>query len=178
MSPYEQVMGEDDWQRLAPVIRAIHSPGEVRGTLRIRRGTGTLARLLAWLLRLPPPGEAVEVRLLIRSEGDRMQWTRFFGAKRVRTSQQTGRGLVRESYGPFVIAFRPTRNGTGVDHVQTWAAFGAARWHVRLPALLSPCVSGSTREEAGAAYLEVEVKSPIVGRVIAYDGLVRPVAST
>ena len=178
MSPYERVIGEDDWRRLAPVIRAIHSPGEVRGTLRIRRGTGTLARLLAWLLRLPPPAEAVEVRLVIRSEGDRMQWTRFFGAKQMRTSQQTSPGLVRESFGPFVIAFRPTRNGIGLDHVQTWAALGGPRWHVRLPALLSPCVSGSTREEGDAAYLEVEIESPIVGRVIAYDGLVRPVAST
>jgi len=175
VNPYERILGAHAWNQVPAAVRALHSEGEIEGTFQVQRGRGLLARLLGWLLRLPPAGEAVPIRVQVEREGERLLWTRWFGTHALRTEERTRDDLLLECRGPFVIAHRPVLTVEGLDHVQVFAGAGAGRFCVRLPRMLAPRIVASVRAAGDAARVEVSVSAPLAGLLIAYGGVARAV---
>ena len=173
---YEQIIGDEAWRRLPAAIRAIHAPGEVRGTFRVTRGRG-LARWIGRLAGFPPACERLPIHLRVADEDGRMVWRRSFGTAIVTTWQEAKAGLVHEHFGPLVCAFAPRPAGEGLDHVQVRFAFCAGPLRFALPAWLSPRIAGTTRIVDGAAHVRVEIEAPLVGLLLRYEGPVVAVES-
>src|SRR5256885_13240144 len=65
----------DSWPRLDETVRRLHGSGttvRATGVFQVRHGSSWLARVLAWLARLPAAGDAVpvELRVVARADGE------------------------------------------------------------------------------------------------------------
>ena len=172
---YERVIGAN-WKDVEESVRKAHLSAGVlraRGTFRVTRGQGHMAHLLAWLLRLPPPAQAVPVYLRIVAHGKGERWLRTFGSKRLQTMQRAGPcGTLIEQFGFLELQFRLIVTRGGIDYRQQGAALRRGRLRLSLPPSMSPLVSARERavaETARSAVL-VTVSVPGVGLLIRYDG--------
>ena len=86
-SPYEAVLGEAFASLHAHVRRAHLPPLRAEGTIDVEDGAGWLARLIAWLMKLPAAGPRQPVRLDVAADGSELIWTRRIGASVLRTRQ-------------------------------------------------------------------------------------------
>lgn len=78
---YQQVLG-DDFQRLAPVLRALHDKqgASVQGTLTVKWGRAFWQRLLLRLTKMPPQCATTECRVRISpATRDSERWVRTIG---------------------------------------------------------------------------------------------------
>jgi hypothetical protein len=177
---YERLVREG-WGGLDEPVRRFHEYGgagtRAAGTFAVRRGTGTTARLIAWLLGLPPSGEAVPLRLSVEPQADGGErWRRTFAGKDFITQQRAHAGpLMAERTGPFELLYRLTAEGGALAYRQEGAALRAGRLRVRLPRRLAPRVEAWERAGAGGEGVRVSVcvTAPLVGLLIEYEGLVR-----
>lgn len=155
------------------------SAGGVRvrcvGTFRIRRGSNPVARFLARLMRLPPDSDKVPTTLRIVS-GDRIErWEREFGKTMLVTTQRVGEdGLMVERFRFLELTYRVDRQPDGVRHVQIGTALKCGRLRVPLPRWLAPSVVGSETATGTPNHVrvQVEVRLPIIGTLLSYDGAV------
>ena len=144
-------------------------------SFRVVHGRGGGARILSWFMRLPPAGEAVPLRLRILHRGDREEWTRDFGGRRIRTAilRSTTPGEWRERFGPLEFAFRVVLRTDGVDHQQVRCRFRCAGLSVPLPDWMAPRVHGrEIRDSDGIPRVDVQIRAPLIGLLVAYAGVV------
>lgn len=161
------------WDRLAPAIRTMHDfPRHplAAGSAQVVRGTGLLARLVAWTFGFPDAGVDVPVTVRFSPEGNAERWTRTFG-ERIFSSviSASGSGL-RERFGPFSFRFRlEERNGTLTMVPRSWRLLG-----VRLPRGLMPDGVATEREVDGIFHFDVPIRAPFVGMIVHYRGWLIP----
>ncbi|MBD9486912.1 DUF4166 domain-containing protein [Ensifer sp. ENS11] len=172
-SLYRRVLGAE-WDRLPTAIRTLHetSDGQAifRGRATIERGKGSWGRLTASVFGFPVAGENVPVEIRFECANGREIWTRRFGEKVLRSSQQKAENrkerLLAEGFGPFRIlcALEPVGNRLHL-RVRGWSFLG-----LPLPALLAP--GGRTFEEDrdGLFHFHVQVESPLTGLIVRYRG--------
>lgn len=90
---YQQVLG-DDFQRLAPVLRALHDKqgSSVHGTLTVDWGRATWQRLLLRLTKMPPQCSSTECRVQISpaTRGSE-RWVRNIGKSALISLMHTDR---------------------------------------------------------------------------------------
>lgn len=174
-SLYRCAAGET-FDRLPAVLRDFHgrpAGGCAEGVLCITRGSGTLRGLCADLMRLPAAGAAVPVKLEVRGLANRERWTRDFGAHRLITEQWHRDGLLIEQAGPMRFGFRLTGDETCMvfDMQRSWL-FG-----LPLPRFLSPRVDAVVTGHGSCAWWTVvNVRVPVFGQVVRYEGEMRPCA--
>lgn len=109
-SLYQQVLGRD-WERLPVAIRALHERAEghvtFRGRAVIERGRSVWASLVTSFFGFPAAGDDVPVEISFACANGREVWTRRFGEKILRSSQQKvkwrNEPLLAEDFGPFRI---------------------------------------------------------------------------
>jgi len=169
---YAQILGTQ-WSKVAESVRRLHDPRGVHavGSFRVRGGN-RLARFLAWLGRLPTACDAVSLRLTVSPLlTDREQWLRLFGQVPFKTLQWANDGCLVE---------RVSRSET---HLKLDAIDGALHYRTRcvalrlgplrfqLPRWLAPRVTASETQEGAGLRIHVDVVLPIVGLLIAYDGV-------
>lgn len=176
-SLYRQVLGKD-WDRLPTAIRSLHQMSEGNATFRgraiVERGQGPFARLAASIAGFPAAGEDVPVEIHFACADGREVWTRRFGDKVMRSSQQKAEDrkerLLAEHFGPFRIlcALESEENRLHL-RVRGWSFLG-----LPLPAFLAP--GGRTFEEDrdGLFHFHVEVESPMTGLIVRYRGWLKP----
>src|SRR5688572_18599355 len=102
---YQRLLGAR-FADLHPLLRRFHSArrGLATGRFRVAHGGG----LLAWLLRLPPAGTDIPLRLGITPRPGGECWRRSFAGVPLLTRQfQRGR-LLREQAGPFEFGLAVT----------------------------------------------------------------------
>jgi hypothetical protein len=151
---------EEDFEKLPAVLRVFHSaPGQRRaaGTLSIRRHNA----FLAWLVRFPPEGEHVPVRLDVLAAGDQETWTRSFGGVVRSSTQWAAGGLLMEQAGPLRIAFQ-------IRACEDSLKFESRRadvWGIPVPLRVEALARG------GETSWEVEVRIAHVG---SYRGVMTP----
>ena len=178
---YRTILGDDAWHRLPEAVRAAHGDGATsvfQGTFRVTRGGNLAARLFAPLLRAPPAGDDVPVRLIVEAFDDGTErWLRWFGDHLLTTSQRRADdGTLRERFGPLDLAFDLVADANGVDYRQTAARLRCGPVSLRLPRWLSPRVAAREEVAAGArgdelrTHVRVELSLPVVGRIVTYDG--------
>jgi hypothetical protein len=172
---YQKLLGEC-WSELDRTVQRLHAstmPVHAAGVFRVSAGSTWLARILARLMGLPRPAEAVDVRLVVTAQGDAEEWRRTF-ARQPLVSLQASRsdGLLLERMGRVETRFRLKVVDGALIYESVSAAFCLGRLRLRLPRWLSPRVTASERLAGEEEQLEVsvEVRLPLLGRLIAYEG--------
>jgi len=147
---------------------------EARGRFRIVHGAGWIARLLATVLRMPPATDAVDVTLSVERLPGGERWTRWFGDRRMRSDQWSRGGLLVEGYGGVQCVFRLEAEAGALVFRQVGARVGARAAALPLPSWLAPRVQGRAEAGGGGVRVDIRIHAPLVGLVVAYEGLVAP----
>ncbi len=162
----------------------VHAAGgtvSAHGRLRIEHGRNPVARLLAWLLRLPRANPAAETRLVIIPRRDGEDWHRTFGGRPFRTRQYEGSGgeLAERLLGVLELRFRLEVAEGILFYRPIGVALMLGSRRMRLPAILRPTVE-AREGPAGARQLQIHVRValPALGPLIVYDGLIHIEEST
>ena len=173
---YPRLLGSA-WSNVAEAVRGVHAARPVacsRGRVRVTNGPAPLARILARMLWLPRPGEAVDTRLVVNAAAGEERWVRTFDGRRFDTRQYlaTG-GELAERYGVFEFRFRLELSRGGIVFRQVGAALWLRHFRLRLPARCAPKVI-ACEEPAGDREVAVHVlvDLPLLGPVLTYDGTI------
>lgn len=172
-SLHARVMGAR-FNRLAPAVRAMHDvlrDGGARGEATVRAGSNPIARLVARIMRFPPPGDH-PLHLAFAERDGVERWTRDFGGRRFRSTLSGHDGRLAERFGPLRFVFDlPGDEEGGLRMVMRgWSAFG-----VPLPLALAPRSEAREWEEAGRFRFDVPIALPLVGMIVHYTGWLAPI---
>jgi len=172
-SPYGEVLGPR-YGDLAPAVRAMHGARfSARGTLDVTHGPSRIARALARISGAPPERRACPVTLDVAPEGRGFRWARSYDGHLVVTEQWVQRGRVVEALSGLGIHFSFEVEPSGAlvyRHEKTTLGRGALT--VSLPLWLGPRAEGRVAPNGeGSARISVSVRLPIVGLLVAYEGL-------
>ena len=109
---YRRVLGEA-WDSLPAPLQTMHDVQSERtadGVAVVERGSGLLARLVAFVIGFPPAGTDIPITVSFRTRQGREYWQRNFAGHAFSSVQEQGRGrferLLWERFGPlnFVMA--------------------------------------------------------------------------
>jgi Domain of unknown function (DUF4166) len=170
---YKRLLGSD-WSSLAEAIRLAHKSGVERtGVFSITRNDGFIARFVLVLSQMPKSATGTRTRLRITVQNQIEIWERWFGTERLMTRQWTDRnGLLVERFGTmeFQFALRPHPPDL-LRYEQRGSRVHFGPLSLPVPKVLAPSVSATeTAESPTRVRIHVEVKLPLIGRLIAYDG--------
>jgi Domain of unknown function (DUF4166) len=177
---YQKLLGAS-WPDLDVVLRRLHDSGEtVRavGVFRVRRGNNRLARMMARLARLPAAGEAVDVRLQVTAQEESEEWRRTFAGRPLVSMQyDRGAGLLMERLGTAEMLLRLEVVGGALSYQTLSATLRLGFLRVTLPYRLSPNVTAWEKAvgDTNQIHVSVDVTMPLLGRLIAYDGILTQV---
>jgi Domain of unknown function (DUF4166) len=172
---YGRLLGSS-WSQIAEPLRSMHAPGSVvraHGRLRVACGAHPVARILAWVLRLPEPNRAADTRLIVTARAGEECWDRTFGGRRIETLQYVSQDDLVERFGVLEFRFRLQASGGSLLYVQREAAVLCWPVRLRIPAALAPRVE-AREDPAGSKQIAVDVRVvlPGVGKLISYAGIV------
>ena len=164
-------------------IRRLHDIGTgllAVGKATVERGRNPLARLIAAVFGFPKAGTDIPVSVRFSStQGPGGQpaeeWTRTFAGKSFTSLQFEGAGrsqhLVNERFGPLTFGLATVLEGDRLRIVpRRWSAFG-----VPMPGFLMPHGDSHERVEDGRFYFHVEIRLPLAGLIVRYQGHLTPV---
>ncbi len=174
---YRKILG-DVWDKLPLEIRAMHDVtdlAEASGAADIERGTSPLSGLAARLMRFPPAGKNVPLRVKFAVRNGVESWTRDFGGKNFTSRQYAGTGrsdrLVVEKFGPLRFSMALVTSESKIQLVlRRWSAFG-----IPLPLWLCPRTESFETVEDGRFHFNVRIWHPITGLIVHYRGSLTPV---
>lgn len=163
---FRRLLGEA-YEALPPLIRAVHDrPASWQGRCTVERGRGRAARLIARLMALPPAGSHERIVVTIESRGEGEVWTRSIGGRRMRSRLRADGGFLAESMGPATFRFALECEGARI------------RWRLRSVRLLGIpvpsrafAIEACESIEADQYRFEVRAAVALVGRLVAYDGV-------
>jgi hypothetical protein len=169
-SPYRALLGPA-FDTLPATLRRFHDvTDEWRGhsLFRITRAKGLLRNLIASAGRLPPAGDAVEMRLRITALPDGERWQREFAGHRLESVQRARDGLLVETFGAVTLGFRlvaepPTLR---LEPARAWI-LGAP-----VPRALAPYGTGVEVGRDDGCAIVATAFAPLLGEIVRYEGLV------
>lgn len=167
----------NSWDEVAEPIKRMHgAPSSVhaRGCFRVVHGRHPLARILARLWRLPVPGDAAPVQLVVTAEPAGECWRRTVNGRRFETRQYAAaHSLLGEQFGALEFRFQLVPVDGSLVYVQREAAVVLGPVRVAIPASWAPRVV-AREDPAGLLGIKVEVRIllPGIGALISYEGLV------
>lgn len=174
---YQRILG-NAWGKLPPVIRAMHDVAdfaEATGIADIERGTGVLSKLAAHVLRFPPAGKNVSVRVRFVVRNGVEAWTRDFGGVSFTSRQYAGTGrsdrLVVEKFGPLRFSMALLASDSEIRLVlRRWSFFG-----LPMPMWLCPRQESVETVTDGRFHFNVRIGHPLTGLIVHYRGSLAPV---
>ena len=169
-SIYRTVAGPA-FDALPEVIRRAHEvPLRARGEVDVRWSARPLSRLLARVMRLPPEGAAMPLRLVVRrSRTGRVVYDRSFGAFHLRTLQDAAGGLLREKAGAAEFCFR-------LEADEARLVYRTARCRllgVPLPRWMAARTTATIEPFGEGWRAKIEVEMPGLGRICEYEARMR-----
>jgi len=169
---YARLMGAR-FEALPPLVRTIHDVNGDAGAAGegiVTRGVNPIARILTATMRMPPSG-AYPLHVAFTERGGAETWTRDFGGHVFRSELSAARGCAVERFGPLRVAFDLPSDSEGLAMAhRRWSVFG-----IPMPRLLGPRIHAREWQEGDRFRFEVEVGFPLVGRVVAYTGWLKPI---
>jgi hypothetical protein len=171
---YVRVMRER-FAALPLAVRLIHDVNGDSGAAgegTVERGTHPLARLIGAIMRFPPSG-GYPLHVAFAEQDGVERWTRSFGPYRFASElAEVGAG-VAERFGPLRFAFALPSDSHGLAmELKAWKAFG-----IPMPVFLAPRILAREWQEDERFRFEVSVAMPLIGRVVAYSGWLKPLDS-
>jgi hypothetical protein len=178
LGPHRAVMGTA-YERLSAPLRRLHGlDGQPlhEGVAEVEGATNALGSLVARVFGFPRAGGAVHVALDIERHGDRQRWTRRFGGRAMTSVLEAGKPgswaehhLV-ERFGPLEFAAALVERDGGLSlHLRGWRAFG-----IPMPRFLMPRTEAREHAEGGRFRFSVEIRLPVIGRLVRYAGWLEP----
>ncbi len=178
LSLYEKTLGSA-YRDLARPIQELHIIGEGRsftGRCKVTRGRNPAGQMIANLFGMPKASPDIPVRVVMTLKDGVETWERYFDGRRMVSTQEAGKGrharLVTERFGPVAIHMAVlAQEGRLVLKTKSWSMFG-----VPLPRFLAP--SGDIYEHGakGRFNFHVDIKAPLLGRLVKYEGWLEPKA--
>jgi hypothetical protein len=173
---YERLVGQA-WHQVPEAVRQAHpATGQLHawGVFRVQHGPGYIARLLARLLRLPPPADAISVQLQITPADTGEEWVRIFGTQRLVTRQRVAPGqLLAERFGPLEFRFQLQAQSDALSYRQHEVALCVGRLRFVLSPKLAPHVNATERalDATQRTFSSVTISLPWLGLLIRYEGI-------
>ncbi|AHE57160.1 SDR family oxidoreductase [Sphingomonas sanxanigenens] len=168
---YRRVLGAG-FDRLPPLVAAMHdicADDGAAGEAHVARGRGPLAALAAAIMRFPPAGDH-DLHMAFAADDRGERWTRRFGRHGFSSRMTARKGLLIERFGPLRFGFQLAADAEGLAmHLRRWSIAG-----LPLPLALAPRLSGREWQEGDRFRFEVDAALPLVGRVLRYEGWLRP----
>lgn len=170
---YKRTLG-NSWNLLPTPIIELHGCEKAEGLAKVETGKNLLARLIAKLVGFPKAGEGIPVQVSFKKQNGGELWTRTFAGKSFSSFQSEGKGLseklLSERFGIFnfglALVVEPERLSL---IVRRWSVFG-----ISLPLAFAPLGNSFEHVEDGRFCFHVEIKYPIVGLIVKYQGWLIP----
>jgi hypothetical protein len=157
----------DDFARLPQTVRRAHVENvRLTGQARVTRG-GALANALATIMGLPAASDGISMSVDGEHLPDRMIWSRQFGDRKFESCFRLQHGRLIESFGPFRLLLRLEVQ----EHRLRYVLERVALFGLPLPHGLAPSLEAWEGERDGRYDLAVEVRLPVIGRLVRYEGL-------
>lgn len=168
MFPYRTILGHR-FTNLHPILQRFHgkqASQTAHGFLEVTRGPGLIARLIAFVMRLPEATHGVPVHLSVVRSGDGETWTRIFGERPVTSRQAVSGGALCEAFARISWLF-DVQIVDGALHMTSHAfkLFGipVGRW-------LAPKVTASECATDDGWTVAVDIQMRGVGPILQYAG--------
>lgn len=172
---FPDLLGEESWRQLPDAVRAMHGAAPLlhaNGVADVA-GAGHLpARCLRYLLGLPAPGPQQALALTIERRSTGETWTRRFTKRRMSSviRRRPGSALLHERLGPATLGFELCRDGDAID----WQLRSLHVLGVPMPRALRGRVLSRSGLRDGRYHFLVDVRLPLLGQLIAYEGWLVP----
>lgn len=156
-----------DFARMPDLVQRAHQGLiHLRGTVVVTRGRG-IGGLIAAIMGLPPANSACAMTVRGEHLPEQLIWQRdFAGIRMVSNFSRYGDQLV-EAMGPLRLSLRPEVVDGCLHYRLTAARIGP----LNLPSWLMPRLTAWERERDGHYEFEVDIKLPLLGRLVRYGGL-------
>lgn len=158
-----------EWNGLNESVRRMHGDSarlRACGEADIEGAMNLPARGLRALLGLPSPGTRQPLEFTIERRGMRETWTRNFAGARMRSVLDGAGGLLREQLGPMTFRFRLRRRESAIE----WDLHSTRLMGIRVPRWMSGHVLSESGSELGRYAFKVDVRMPLIGRLVSYRG--------
>lgn len=177
---YRRILGSafDDLPESLCRLHSGTETGTWSGTADVTRGKSVLARLAAAIIGFPTEGRQVPVTVTIAAQGHREFWTRNFNGRRFSSVQTAGKGrntdLIVERFGLVSVALALVVEGHRLHLIpRRWSILG-----IPMPKWLLPRGTAFETETDGAFGFDVDIRTPLTGRIVHYRGHLAPAAAT
>ncbi|MFC5436539.1 DUF4166 domain-containing protein [Rhodanobacter umsongensis] len=172
---FPDLLGDETWQCLPPAVQAMHGSAprlHASGMADVAGNSRLPARWLRRLLGLPSPGAAQALALTIERRGSRELWTRRFANRCMQSvlDRRTGSALLYERLGPATLGFALCRDGDAID----WQLRSLHVLGLPLPRALHGKVLSRSGIRDGRYHFSVDVRLPLLGQLIGYQGWLEP----
>jgi len=173
---YRRVLGEA-WDSLPAPLQTMHDVQSERtadGAAVVERGSGLLARLVAFVIGFPPAGTDIPITVSFRARQGREYWQRNFAGHAFSSVQEQGRGrferLLCERFGPLNFGMALMRDSERMRLVvRRWSVCG-----IPMPRALAPRGNSYEFAQAGRFHFHVEIAHPFTGLIVRYRGWLVP----
>ena len=179
MNVYRDILREE-WDDVSPKVKNSHLSGEALFAdccLDVVGVSGVLGKIIGRMAHLPQPVKSAKVTLRIRSSPHGEIWERSFPDCQLNSIQsQSPDGYLVDRFSLIAFCFRLRISNTGIvhHHIHTYLILGSRK--LRLPRFLSPRIISHEEPDANenASRIQVSLYLPLVGHVLTYSGIVRP----
>lgn len=170
---YQHVLGPA-FETLPKQLKLLHGDSQTRkwvGQAKVLRGTGLIAKIIGQIYGFPKAADSVAVSVVLAPEQGGERWTRDFGGKVFSSFQKRGTGknsyLVTERFGLIEVALALVIEDDRLYLIpRRWSLLG-----IPLPAFLLPSGQSFETERDGRFRFDVEISAPLVGLIVAYQGV-------
>ncbi len=167
---YQQVLG-DNFDKLPGALRAGHTVSNTKimsGRVDVVRGKNPLSQLAAACIGFAKTGADQPITITMDVNNHREVWTRTIDGKSFRSVLSKGKcpHEIYERFGPvkFMMLFRIENEKLHYDIV------AAKLLGLPFPKFLLPKSISHERVQGGRFFFDVEIKLPVLGRLISYKG--------
>ncbi len=170
---YQRLLG-NIWDALPSSLKKLHTSSKAEGRAKVEVGENPIAWLIAKVVGFPKAGDDIPVNVSFEKKYNGELWQRTFAGRSFSSFHAEGLGhserLLSEQFGPFkfdqalVVA-----DGKLSFVVRKWSMFG-----IPLPRALAPMGNAFEHETDGRFHFHVEIKLPIIGLIVRYQGWLIP----
>ncbi|MFK2877814.1 DUF4166 domain-containing protein [Rhodanobacter hydrolyticus] len=159
-----------DWPRLGAAVQRMHAEGRIvqaSGKADVTGASHLAARLLRRVLTLPEPGAGQAITVTIERNVAHERWSRRFRRSSMRSMLRAGTdGQLHERLGPVTLCFTLHRDDDAIE----WQLQGVRLLGLPLPRALCGTVLSRSGMRGGRYAFDIDVRLPLVGRLVAYCG--------